>query len=93
MSDTFIRPIGEIICKRTVSNPRFTRDQQVIRRNETDEARSGNFVAYCEDSSLAWVFWAGETEAKKTPLSNLLSIVEWRLIREQSTNLKNYWTA
>lgn len=90
MSDTFIRPIGEIICKRT-SNPRFTRDQQVIRRNETDETHSGNFIAYCEDNRLAWVFWAGETEAKRTLIANLLSMEEWRSVREQANNLKNYW--
>jgi hypothetical protein len=86
-----IRPFGQIVCHRTPSNPKFMRDQHVIRRNATDESKLGNFVAYCEDARLAWVFWAGETEARKVLLSNLASIEDWRVAREQQANLANYW--
>jgi hypothetical protein len=92
VSDTFNRPVGKIVCRRQHRDLAFKRDDQVIRKTETDEARSGNFVAYCEDSRLAWVFWAGTTEAIKVPLSNLMHIADWKAAREQQANLKNYWT-
>jgi pullulanase/glycogen debranching enzyme len=91
--DTFIRPIGQIVCHRTPNKPQFTRDQHVIRRNATDERHTGNFVAYCEDSKLAWVFWTGEIEEKKALLSNLMDIEDWRIARKEQASIKNFWGA
>lgn len=92
MSDTFIRPIGEIVCRRTQRDPAFKRNDQVIRRTDTDEKITGNFLSYCEDSKYVMVFWMHHTEASKVPLSSIMHIADWKAAREQQAKLKDYWT-
>lgn len=87
----YIRPIEQIVCHRTARNPQFIRDQHVIRRNATNESQSGNFVEYCQELGMAWVFWAGDTEAKKTQIANLMDIDDWRVARKRQADLKDYW--